>query len=413
MKILLTGHCSSFFIIPWVTAIKKVDPNLDFYVLGLNNPATEIDAAEKELFLEIYEKESTYTEITGSKLPILKSYVQDKGIGYTLKKVLNFKTFKNDVIDHFWQKKKEKWAERILFDKDIVFIHYLNLKNLELIKYIKPEIKLVLCFWGSDLLQESSEETLLGLRLALKRADFVSVQNHGMRFICCTKYGWDLLPKIRVAPFIPNYKILNEINHSSKEEAKSKLGQLFKIPTNKIWLSCGYRSIPIVQQAEIIDALSKLPVSLKNNIVLILTMNYGNKDKEYTNRILQTAKKSKLEYIIIDRYLTDEELAALRKAMDIFIHFPMTDAMSATIIEHMYAGNLVITNSSLPYARFRKFNLSYSEVDEVDEVAKHVETGIMNQSFLKIDNRAKIHQMFEEDYNIKNWLEIIHDLKRV
>jgi len=409
MKILLTGHCSSFFIIPWVAEIKKIDPSLDFYVLGLNNPAKKIEASEKELFSEIYEKEPTYTTITERKFQVFKNYVQDKGLGTTLKKMLHFKQFKQEVIHHFWQQKKEKWAANILLDKEVVFIHYLNLTNLEFIKYIKPETKLVLCFWGSDLLQESSKETWLGLKLALERADLITVQNHGMRFLCCTKYGWDLLPKLRIAPFVPNYKILSEINHFSKKAAKSKLGQLFKIPTHKTWLSCGYRPIAIAQQVEIITILGQLPQHLKNDLVLILTMNYSTSNDDYVAAILQAAKDANIEYVIIDRYLEEEELAGIRKAMDIFIHLPLTDAMSATLMEHIYAGNFVVTSSVLPYELFRKYELEYKEINELEELKEVIESALLDRNFLNEGNKLKIDQMLLRHYSANNWLKIIHE----
>ena len=409
MKILLTGHCSSFFITPWVAEIKKTDPNLDFSVLGLNNPAGEITPDEKELFSNIYEQESSYTTIIESKLQILRSYIQDKGIGTVLKKIFSFKTFKNAVIDHYWQRKKEKWAENILLDKDLVFVHYLSLGNIEFIKYVKPETKLILCFWGSDLLQESSEETLLALKPALKRADLISVQNHGMRFICCTKYGWDLKSKIRMAPFYPNYKLFNQINSISKEASKLKLGQLFGITTDKIWLSCGYRPIPIVQQAEIITVLGQLPTALKKDVVLILTMNYSTGNSDYVASILQAAKNANIEYVIIDRYLDDEELAEIRKAMDIFIHLPVTDAMSATLLEHLYAGNFVVTSSVLPYGLFRKHALEYKEVDELEELKDIIESALLKKNFLNEENKLRIDQMLSKHFSINNWLKIIHE----
>lgn len=409
MKILLTGHCSSFFIIPWVAEIRKLDQNLDFYVLGLNNPAAVITSSEKELFSDIYEQESSYTIITESKIHILKDYIQDKGIGTVLKEILPLNTFKSTVINHFWQKKKEKWAERILLDKDIVFIHYLNLANLEFIKYIKPETKLVLCFWGSDLLQESSEETLLVLKAALQRADLISVQNYGMRFICCTKYGWDLKSKIRIAPFYLKYKIFNQISSISKEEAKFKLGKLFGIDTDKIWLSCGYRPIPIVQQTEIITVLSQLPAALKKDIVLILTMNYSTGNTDYVASILQAAENANIEYVIIDRYLDDEELGGIRKAMDIFIHCPFTDAMSATLLEHMYAGNFVVTSSVLPYELFRKCQLEYKEIDELEELKEVIEAALLKKNFLNEENKPKIDQMLLKYFSINNWLKIINE----
>ena len=409
MNILLTGHCSNLFIIPWMKAIKEVAADLDISVWGLNNPAGTITEEERQFFSNIYEKGEGYKTIDRSKLDIVSSYVKANGLGTVAKKIWKLPALKEEMMQAYWEDKEKLWVNDILKNKDIVWVHYLNTHNIKLVQFLDDKLKLILSFWGSDLMQESSEETWNSLKAALKRANVITVQNHGMRFICCTKYGWDLFSKIKIAPFVPNNNIIEAIHEISKEEAKAKLSELFDIPMNSVWLSCGYRPIPIVQQAEIIPMLGKIPEELKKELVIVLTMSYSLEQKAYIEAILNAVKAAKINYVIIDRYLDDEELAALRKAMDIFIHLPLTDAMSTTLVEHLYAGNFVVTSRTLPYGLFRKHQLEYKEIDELEELSLIIEHALRNPCFSNEQNRQNVAKMLSEDYSISNWLKVIYE----
>lgn len=406
MKILLTGHCSSFFILPWVKAVLDVTDDLRISVLGLNGGG--ISAADEALFDTIY---SPYEvpSLVESKLKMVAMYASEKGWLHTLKQAFNPKKFRSTVIEHEYKKRKAAWYKGLTEAYEQVFVHYLSPANLSIIAFIPAKTKLILCFWGSDLMQESSKETWLALKEGLQRADIIMVQNHGMRFICCIKYGWDLLPKIRIAPYVPNENIIQGIEQYSKASAKEKIGNLWSIPTNKIWLSCGHRPLPMFQQVSLINVLSQLTPKEKDSLVLVITMNYSTGNKAYIEQTLAAAQASGIPYFVIDRYLEDDELAALRKGVDIFINFPRTDAMSTTMVEHLYAGNFVITNRSLPYNLFRKCQLEYSEIDEASEILPLVQQSLQEQHFSNISNKKKVEQMLAEDYHINHWLTVIYE----
>jgi hypothetical protein len=255
-------------------------------------------------------------------------------------------------------------------------------------------------------MQASSSVEWNTLEKALKRADVVTVQNYGMKFLACTKYGWDIESKIHIAPFVLEQSILSEIRHLSKVKAKSNLSEILKIEEGKLLLCCGYRPIPMVQQLEIITELNKLPVEFKKKLQIVLVMNYSLNDLSYKDAIIEAASNSGISFEILKKHMSAKEVASLRRAIDIFIHFPQTDAMSATLMEHMLAENYIITNRNLPYGIFRKYNILFDEADTVCDIRELLESKLINFQ-VGTKNRSRVDTMIEREFTIDNWTNIL------
>ena len=93
------------------------------------------------------------------------------------------------------------------------------------------------------------------------------------------------------------------------------------------------------------------------------------KNESYTRAVEKAATAAHLEFRLITHYLDWADLAAFRIATDILVHLPISDALSATVLEVIYGGNCVITGLWLPYGPFRRALLPLVTVEDFSEIA--------------------------------------------
>ncbi|MEO0404813.1 MAG: hypothetical protein AAF193_08080, partial [Bacteroidota bacterium] len=97
--------------------------------------------------------------------------------------------------------------------------------------------------------------------------------------------------------------------------------------------------------------------------------------------------------------------AKLRRATDIFIHLPQTDAFSNTLLEHLYAENLVILGTWLPYGKHRTFGVRYREVEHPNDLSQ--------EHFDELDtsnNPQRIDQLRQQEDAPGQWIEIYKEI---
>lgn len=406
MNILIAGHCNASFIVPWVNQLKNHYPNSNFSILGLNNiNPDEIDITNS-LFDNIYSIPKNQPFPKKGRLNLVFFLLKK----ITFKKIWkNISSIKQLICTEYNSSLLLSFYRQISKNQDIIFIHYITPENLEIVKHLKSETKIAFCFWGSDLMQASSKKEWLSIKNNIGRANSIIVQNYGMKFIFCSKYGWENENKIKIAPFLVNQNIFNLINVTTKTNSRDFIANKTKIDKDKIWVSCGYRSVPMIQQDKILNVLGELKDEDKRKIVFFIFMGNGVKNDEYIKSVLSILEKNNFNYVVISNYLSDIELAHFRKAIDIFIHFPLSDAMSLTMLEHLYAGNYVITNSNLPYSIFRKYNLEYDEVDNPSDILGLLQKKIFSCTSENINNRHKVKSLIENEFTLQNWINVINE----
>ncbi|NQX91461.1 MAG: hypothetical protein HRT74_04905 [Flavobacteriales bacterium] len=232
----------------------------------------------------------------------------------------------------------------------------------------------------------------------------ITVQNEDMAQIICVKYGWNLKNKIITNRFLANDIIMDQIKNTSKSEARDWFESEFEKVGDKELMVIGYQSKPQTQQLEILEALNSIAIAKKKNLHLVYTFIYG-KERTREENILKKSHEAGFTTTVIDRYLTNEEMAKLRCATDIFVHLPESDAFSNTLLEHLYAKNLVITGTWLPYGKHRAFGVCYREVEHPRDLKlEHFEEIEVSQ------NPERIDRMRYEEDAAGQWLEIYKQL---
>ncbi|MBO5465779.1 MAG: glycosyltransferase [Alistipes sp.] len=149
------------------------------------------------------------------------------------------------------------------------------------------------------------------------------------------------------------------------DSQRTKINQYLKLDTrNKIVVTCGYNGSKGQQHYKIIEELSKLPTDVKRKLFLFFPMTYGVPDAEYIDKLKTNLSSLDIAYHIFTRRLSEYELADLRLMSNIALNIQITDALSSSLIEHIYAGSTLVVGNWLPYSIFSKFGIRYISIEE-------------------------------------------------
>ncbi|MBE6330735.1 MAG: hypothetical protein E7070_00305 [Bacteroidales bacterium] len=177
-----------------------------------------------------------------------------------------------------------------------------------------------------------------------------------------------------------NYETIDALSNDKSKEIAVRLGVK---KNNKLTVTCGYNGLRAQQHSIMLSAIDKLPLSDKEKIHLVIPMSYASIDS-YKEQVLQQLSVMGISFSIIDKFLTIEELASLRKQTDIAINMQTTDAFCAALKEHIYCGNVVVIGDWLDYPIYDSNNIFYIKsslshlcetikqtIDNFDEIKVH------------------------------------------
>ncbi len=408
MRILFIGSCSSFFLVPLAKALREENPEVFLGVYGLSNPAGELSQDDRAVFDTVYPtvegrlKTGKFARLKAvlqliherrDQLGFWKAVFSGKGRTYITQKESELKT-----IDERHQ------IGEISKQFDLVQVHYLKESNLNLVEQVANN-KLLLSFWGSDLMQ--AEDHAFTARKKQRLSDCLGISIHGadLAFVACVKYGWHLRNKISFALFPLNKEILRGIDQCSKEEAIEFLNEFGSVPKGKKIVAMGYNSQPRFQHLKALNHLEKLGDELMKDIHFVFTFGYGH-DVEHEKKIVQKLDDCGCSYSIVDRFLENDEVGKLRKACDTFLFLVDSDAFSGTMIEYLYAGAHVITGTWLPFGKLRRAGIAFSEVEVVEDLRKE---DLFSWSAPE-DQHQRILALIENSSPGKNWMNMYRKL---
>jgi hypothetical protein len=290
-------------------------------------------------------------------------------------------------------------------DYEIVHIHFLSVDAAFIAKEIKSSLdsQLVISVWGSDFYRLKNKN-MKSFKKAFKTADKITFTNEKTRESFIEKLEWDIsnchICRFGLAPL----EFLKKMNKGSKE-CKKELGW----DNQKLAITIGYNAHPTQQHIKIIEQLNSEAVAkLKNKVQLILPLTYGG-DGKYIEKVQGAVEGSTFEYKMYTNYLTDKEVAKIRKASDIMIQVQKTDQFSGSMQEHLYTGDIVITGSWLPYQTLKDYGVYFSEVDKLSELPGKLSSIIEYYDSYKketVSNPEVINYLSSWEKNIKDWIAL-------
>jgi hypothetical protein len=401
-KVFITGFTQSPYITQLYSSLKQFD--YEFYI----NNKESISDQDRQIYKKIYlTNELKWNDIFTIKglwqLPIINI------LYFTIVKTaidLNhprtiYKYFKIHIYDYFLIKFIEDNLKA-----DIIQVHSVTSGLAGLLLYADKKIKVVCSYWGTDLLNTSEVYNDFIISKVLKRADIISTESIQLREILVSKYGRNLLPKIKLNNFVLEKTFIDIIdkysNNFKKYQILSELG--FEHKNNIIII--GNNGNKTNNHIKIIEKLSSLNAEIKKDTLFVLPLTYAL-TSEYKAELVKVCEESGLNIKMLFEYLTIEDSAKLRLAADIMVMMPVADSYSAFFIESLYAGTKCIVGSWLPYETFKRMGLNFWEADFFENLPMKMEQVLNTKNFDLIKHRSIIREELFGPKVIEKWEEIL------
>lgn len=284
---------------------------------------------------------------------------------------------------------------------DIIHLQLIAPSMLYLMPFLKYKSnKIVSTVWGSD------------LDLCQNISYFKSVLNYSDLITCETENFKKRLEivlnnpkkKIRTLPF--SQQIVDELDSLKgirKQQAKINLG----IPPGKIVIVCGTNLRKMQHHIEIVDEINLVKEKFNKPVIVLIQMTYGFVDLEYLNCIEKKLTSIGLDYIILSKSLTDKEVAMLRMASDILVQIQDHDQLSSAMMETLYAKNIIVTGSWLPYTVLDTEGVCYFKVDNISELGEILLKCVNNYEQLCLNtnkNQKIIGDIIHHNTFVKKWM---------
>ena len=244
-------------------------------------------------------------------------------------------------------------------------IHIHSVKKIESIFSTLLKLKcdiLVSSIYGSDLYRISNKEREK-IKPLFKKSTYIQVETKAVERDLNKFYNNNFSDKIKIVSF--GISVLDNIKKmkSEKEKIKSELG----IPEKCKVITIGYNATKEQHHLEILEQFAALKEQINDSCYFIIPMSYGN--DTYKNIVVDKFQQCQLTGQCFCQYTPLKEVAKLRIASDIMIQVQDTDTFSSSMIEYLYAGNIIITGAWLPYDELSDYIVT---IDSVSSVGKKV-----------------------------------------
>lgn len=289
---------------------------------------------------------------------------------------------------------------KIFSSYDVIHFHMAS-PSIRFLTSKKCRAKKILTFWGSDFYNAGPFRKKL-IKSIIDNVDELTCTNPQMAEDICNTFKIERTFKILtyiIQPLEDLKKIAITI-----DELKTKIG----IDTDKVILTIGSNNNRNQNHLQIINELIKIK-DLNKKVFIIVPLTYGRAGQDNITRIKEILTENNFTFKLITEFMSSDEVASLRFVTDVFIQLQTTDQLSGAMTEHMYAKNLVVTGSWLPYAVFKENNVYFKTIDKFTDLNEAIENSLTNLSAekLKTEHNSKIiNEMFGGENVIKKWSEL-------
>ena len=242
--------------------------------------------------------------------------------------------------------------------------------------------KIILTYWGSDLYRLNTVRRSLtkGLvnsakHIVMLTTDMVDYFNNLPKKYSKNSY------KCTVVDFGNMfYPGIDELRQSgiSITQVKACIG----LETDKTVVTIGYVWRKPMRQYETVQALLKGGKEYLKKIQVALPV-WGIPDEEY-EKLDVLLKKSGVSYKLFRDFMDPETVVKFRVSTDVFVHTQTTDALSSAMMEHLYAGSVVINGKWLYYDMLDEKGVYYMKVESIDDVDRVLENVLLSLDDYKI-----------------------------
>jgi hypothetical protein len=416
IKVLSLGSGQANFLGQLYSEIKLQANNISFDIDGLKKFSDKVDNNEKIAFDHFFDFKRNIT--TSDRLRCLVKVIFNKVVFISLVNIILFETNKlkkvgDKLLDFLTAKAVvDKYLKKSNYD--VFHFQFCIPPNLIYLYFLPKNKKIICSLWGSDLLRRSGANDYYLQLEALKRASIITTQSPELGEVILAKFGRSLKPKIRHALFSIEPRLYNLIDcYRNSKTHITAFQERMGISSSYI-ITVGHNASFFNNHLQILEQLNTLDKEIKGKLVCILPFTYGASDNSYIDKVDEFCKRMDFKCILLQDYLSWDDMALLRLSTDIMIHMPESDAMSGAATEAMYAGSLLITGAWLPYGNFRRSGLSFLEIKAFDDLPAIITQYITGNSLYNesaaVQNQENIKKYFFPAATVRPWINIYHEL---
>lgn len=306
-----------------------------------------------------------------------------------------------------------------------IFKSYLSIKQLNNnfdclhVQYVSPYIapiiclfrkkfkKIILTYWGSDLLRSNVLFRLL-CRPLVSVSSWITFITSEMQLTFEGYYHVKPNQQLGILDFGNMFfNQIDEKQHLIQGGLRNTLYEQFHLDPQKITITVGYYWRKQMRQLETVSCLVKSGVLNPERVQFAIPA-YSIPEREKTE-LESLCSSRNFNVVVFDYFMNEEQVSGFRAISDVFINAQTTDAFSSAMTEHLYAGSVVINGSWLEYSVLDEHDIYYKQFDSFNELPSIVNECITNLStekqFAK-NNSTKIASFCSWDCWRQKWLDL-------
>lgn len=243
-------------------------------------------------------------------------------------------------------------------DYDVIINLFVNYRNLCITRRImSPKTKTVVYYTGSDLLRTGTAKILLN-RMIIPHYDALVVGSMTLAADLRRKY-----PKNTAFEAIHfGISAFENIAKFQKEHPNTRRENTFCI---------GYNGIRQHNHLKVLEVFNKLPPKLKNKVFLVIPMTYGA-SAEYIAEVRKKLDEVGIPYEQPTEFMDNDAMAKMWSGISYFINAQTTDSLSASVLEAIYAGAVLVNASWLAYPEYKEFGVKSISFENYDELYERI-----------------------------------------
>ena len=303
--------------------------------------------------------------------------------------------------------RKKLIAEHIN-DGDIVDIHFLEPAYGRYIEALtQKNVKLITTLFGSDLFRTDQSQKQMQSHV-FEKSNAIVLSENMMPYFNEHFPGFE--NKFRLNQY--GSARLETIDELISPANKQKFREKYKIPTDKIVVSCGYNAKKEQQHLRMLDEIVKLDEFDRQRLFLVLSMTYGREYADYIELVKKKIETIDIPHLCLEDRLDDTEIAEIRIISDITINTQTTDALASSIKEAMVAEDIMLIGEWLPYEIYKKQGVFYltANFDNLSETLKNILDNIGEYREKSKVNRKIILNFASWKVLIKNWIKVYQEV---
>ncbi|XCP86578.1 hypothetical protein ABXS75_07225 [Roseburia hominis] len=237
---------------------------------------------------------------------------------------------------------------------DVIINMFVNYRDLRICKKIRSSnSKIILYYTGSDLLRKNKLQLWIN-RALIPDPDYIVVGSSTLAEAMKNKYPLDTefeIIRFGISAFesLDNYK-------NDKHPALSN--NCFCI---------GYSGVREHNHIDVINIFDKIPSDLKKEIKLVVPMTYAA-TQEYIEEVKLKLDRTGIKYNLPTHFMDNDAMAEMWSGINFFINAQTTDSLSASVLEALYAGAVLVNAAWLDYPEYKEFGIKYLRFNSYEEL---------------------------------------------